>query len=98
MVVEFIGNEDVYLRWLTEHPGGFVINTRRNMPSDYMVLHRASCRKISSYNRMAQPGGFTSRAYIKICGDSINELSQWVSTNGRLDGSFSKECSKCRPI
>lgn len=98
MAVEFDGNEEAYLTWLNEHPNGFVINTRRNRPPGYMVLHRASCRKISSYNRMARPGGFTSRLYIKICADTVNELRQWVSANGRRDGSFSRECSQCRPL
>ncbi len=97
MFVIFKNDDDGYLKWLQENQSGFVVNTReRIIDPDYMVLHNASCKQISKYPNMIQnPGGFTERDYIKICSDSINGLSEWVRNNGRLDGSFSKECGNC---
>jgi len=64
MVKEFTDNDEEYQEWLTENPNGFVINTKRNYPTDYMVLHRSTCFLICKYTEMAQPGGFTERQYI----------------------------------
>jgi hypothetical protein len=95
----FDGDDDAYQAWLEDHPGGYVINTRRRPGFDpsLMVLHRASCRLIRDYNEMAQEGGFTERKYVKICSVSISALREWVRQHGRPDGSFSKECSHCNP-
>lgn len=87
-----------YLSWLHEHPGGFVLNRRRGKSDGYLVLHRAGCGKIQSYNIMARPGGFTGRAYIKICADTVAELQQYArSKGGRPDGTFSGHCRICNP-
>jgi len=96
-LVEFSENEKEFQAWLAQNPDGFVINTRRNRPPSYMVLHRATCSKIWEYNRMARPGGFTERNHIKICSSTKRNLSDWVKLNGRSDGSFSKRCSFCKP-
>jgi serine/threonine protein kinase len=45
---EFIGNDDAYLRWLSENPSGYVVNTHRSVNPNYMVLHRATCGMIKS--------------------------------------------------
>ena len=66
-----------------------------NKNSFYMVLHRATCLKVSDYNDMAKPGGFTERSYIKVCATDVEDLRVWTTRNGRPDGSFSKECSFC---
>lgn len=97
MFVVFKNDDDGYLKWLQDNQSGFVLNTREAIiDPDYMVLHNASCKQISVYPNMIQnPGGFTERDYIKICSDSKEGLSEWVKQNGRADGSFSKECSKC---
>lgn len=97
-VEEFINDDENYQQWLAEHRQGFVINTRRSKPTNYMVLHRAICPKISDYTRMAQPGGFTEREYIKICSNDLDSLRNWVGQHGRLDHSFSRTCTICQPI
>jgi hypothetical protein len=94
---EFEDSDTEYLEWLAEHPEGFVVNTGRNRSADYMVLHRAACTFISRPFRETAPGGFTERALIKICADEVPALRQWVKEHGRPDGTFSKECSICKP-
>jgi len=84
-----------YTRWLRDNPKGYVLNTRREPDPEYMVLHRASCYTINRTAINAAPGGFTERAYIKVCSDNIQDLQNWVKKHGRLNGSFSKECSRC---
>lgn len=87
-----------YLDWLNHHPDGYVLNRYRCRSDGYLVLHRAACERVRSYNRMAQPGGFTTRSYIKVCAGTIAELEDYIRRNtGRQDGSFTRRCSKCGP-
>lgn len=98
MLTEFTGNDGDYSAWLSANPSGFVLNTRsRKDDPAYMVLHRSSCRTISSLKGLAASGGFTERAYKKICSDTVEELRRWVRSHGRSDGSFSNSCGLCRP-
>jgi hypothetical protein len=94
--VEFVGNDDAYLRWLDEHPGGYVINTHKSINPNYMVRHRAACGMIKSTQGIP-PGGYTERGYIKICSPVIDGLQSWVRQHGRQDGSFSSSCKACSP-
>ena len=83
--MEVFDDRDVpYLTWLHEHPNGFVLNRRRGKSNGYLVLHCAGCRTIKDYNNMARPGGFTARAYIKVCADTVAELEQYARTKGCL--------------
>jgi hypothetical protein len=96
MKIEIFDNDDKnYLKWLKNNPKGYVISMYRNRSPKNMTLHRATCICISKYTKMARKGGFTERKYIKICLISLREAQKWVSTNGRPNGTFSKECSKC---
>jgi serine/threonine protein kinase len=94
--VEFIGNDEAYLRWLDEHPEGYVTNAHRNVTPSYMVLHKATCGMIKSTQGIP-PGGFTERSYIKVCAGSIELLREWAKQHGRPDGSFSSACNICKP-
>jgi hypothetical protein len=91
-------NDDQYYKWLADNPAGFVLNTSRDCPPHYMVLHRASCRHISDPTHENEPGGFTERRYIKVAATYIESLRDWVAEYGRVDRSFSKACSHCKPI
>jgi hypothetical protein len=94
---EFDGNDAQYQIWLRQHHEGFVLNRLRGKSDSYLVLHRATCPTISTYNKMARPGGFTERKYIKVCATSIEPLKAYARTIGRSDGSFSGKCSRCNP-
>ncbi|MCI0396409.1 MAG: hypothetical protein L0322_15935 [Chloroflexi bacterium] len=94
---EFTNGDTAYLRWLDQHPAGYVINTPRGRPTSYMLLHRATCWTIGPKNRNVPPGGFTERDYIKVCAEDVATLRVWTQANGRTDGSFSKVCAICSP-
>ena len=97
MAVVFDSGDGPYLAWLGAHPTGYVLNTDRSYPPEYMVLHRASCPSISVLVPPARSGGFTERDYVEACSDSEADLSAWVRLKGRPDGSFSKRCPRCDP-
>jgi hypothetical protein len=97
MPAQTFSNDADYQKWLADNPNGFVVNTGRASSPNYMVLHRARCRHISDPVHEAEPGGFTERTYIKVAAVDIESLRDWVMTHGRPDGSFSNECSFCKP-
>lgn len=94
-MLEFCDDDWGYLSWVADHPEGFVLNVREKSDRDYVVLHRASCGSISSTS--PEPGAYTERAYRKICATSVDDLRIAARREGRIDGSFSKACSWCRP-
>ncbi len=95
-VVWFIDDDRGYLSWLDQHPDGFVVNLRRRIDPGYVVLHRASCRKVQSYPKMGtNPGGFTERGYIKLCADNPHLLEQSLKKRWGTAISFSKRCMLC---
>ena len=94
----FIDDEAGYLRWLANHPNGYVVNTLRAVSPDYMVLHRATCPAISEYAGRGKAGGFTERGYAKACADTLDDLRDWVRAHERPDGTFTSEaCPRCKP-
>ena len=90
----FDGDDRIYLSWVVEHPNGFVLNRRRGSSHDYLVLHRADCRLINQSDSVAL-GGFTERAYVKVCSESLGALRGYAASVGRGDGSFSGRCRRC---
>lgn len=71
----FVNDDAGYLRWLREHPNGFVLNTFPHVTRSYLVLHRASCRTI---NRPLEPGRLWTHQYGKSCSDDRASLETWV--------------------
>ncbi len=92
-MIRFSDDDASYLAWLTAHPNGFVVNVRRSPDPDYVALHRASCKSISSDKR--RPGAYTARGYRKVCGITEAELKLAAKSEGRSDGSFSRRCGLC---
>ena len=99
MAVTLFEHDDAgYLRWISEHPNGYVVNTRRWIDPDYLVLHRASCFSINRYLNMHEnPGGFTEREYRKLCSTSLSELEAHLRRIIREPDPFSNVCSLCAP-
>jgi hypothetical protein len=96
--LEFDNNDNNYIAWLESNPTGFVINTTRAKSTEYRVLHTATCRYVKSLQGNSKPGGFTERGYIKICSQDVRSLREWSkNNNGEESGSFSRECSTCKP-
>ena len=94
----FDDGDSKYLEWLTDHSGGFVLNTTRTLDPAVMVLHNSRCPYISELQDQAAEGGFTERDYIKICAGTVSALRMWTKYNGRPDGSFSRDACSCRPV
>ncbi|MFM0500344.1 hypothetical protein [Paraburkholderia caffeinilytica] len=95
---EFRNDDKRYLAWIDQHPRGFVLNRRSaGNSASYMVLHTSTCRTVSQLSGNGSEGGFTGRAYIKVCASDRQALADYVRANGRPDGSFSKECAFCKP-
>lgn len=96
MSFESFENDDTsYLAWLAANPTGFVINLRKQANPSYVVLHTAKCPFISRPLKL--DGGYTERNYRKVVAGSIQELKLAAKDEGRLDGSFSAQCSFCNP-
>jgi hypothetical protein len=50
-VLLFRDDDDGYLKWISDHRDGFVLNASRVPTASYLILHRASCRDISTPTR-----------------------------------------------
>jgi hypothetical protein len=77
-VLIFRADDAAYLRWISEHPGGYVVNAERNLRPSYLKLHRATCTWLSG---RGEPGAYTERQYIKICSTSLDALGHWARQN-----------------
>jgi hypothetical protein len=89
MATEVFEDDDAsYERWLSQHPNGYVLNSRRNPTSSYLKLHRATCHHIrtlhSGYSR------WTSGDYIKVCADDRDEIARWAAS--RVRGEPETDC------
>jgi hypothetical protein len=95
-IVLFENDDLAYLRWLADNSDGYVVNMRKRQDDSYLVLHRASCFSITRYPDMDNdPGGFTERAYRKLCAASIADLKEYLSKVTNKRDPFSKRCSLC---
>jgi hypothetical protein len=84
----FVHDDIGYLRWLSQNPGGFVINTYSQPPASYLKLHQATCASISRLQTNATT--FTDSEYSKLCGDRA-ELEQ----QARRLGGTAQPCRQC---
>lgn len=92
----FQDDESAYLKWLSQHSSGYVLNTSVNPAGDYLVLHSAKCKTIRQAKAGAHPACFTGNGYVKVCAPDIQELNDWIGELGFND--FSKKCELCHPI
>jgi len=60
---QFVNDDEGYRRWLGVNPEGLVVNSHRVPVSNYVVLHRASCKFINTSSRT----NWTTTGYIKTC-------------------------------
>jgi hypothetical protein len=77
---KFNDDDQGYLRWLTDHPGGYVVNADRPPNASYLVLHRSTCRTISGQPSSGRSWTVTST---KVCGQE-EELLAWA--HGQVGG------------
>ncbi len=91
-MVELPNNNDGYLNWTAAHSDGYVINIQRSLNPIDARLHRASCHWVNGAPPRGQ--GFIG-SYIKVCSDSLDDLSNWVTERV---GSAIRSCGTCRPL
>ena len=89
-MIEHFDDDPHYLRWLVEHPNGYVVNAERPPRAAYLMLHKARCGTITG-----EPtnGSSWTKDYMKICAPRIEPLTDWASTVG---GSLQR-CGRCHP-
>lgn len=92
---KFTDDDAGYLRWIANHPEGFVLNIERGERPEYAVLHRATC---SSISRVREDGAYTTRNYRKVVSDDLTDIRAYTKSMGRKDGDFSKLCGHCQRL
>jgi hypothetical protein len=85
----FRDDDEGYLAWLAAHPAGFVLNVERSPRSNYLILHRATCRTISG--RPTRGGPWTG-PYIKVCSHDELQIAAWT---GKTVGAAPTRCGVC---
>ncbi len=90
----FDRDDDAYRTWLAMHPDGYVVNVRRKLGPDYVVLHRASCATISEPR---PPGAYPEHGFRKFCGITVEGVAMAPEHRGRERGSFTSRCGFRKP-
>jgi hypothetical protein len=86
----FERNDQAYLDWLATFPQGYVVNSGLRPRASYLVLHRATCKRIKQLNRNAR---HWTVGYAKRCSTNASELHAWA--DGR--GGVLAPCKACKP-
>lgn len=94
-MTELFEKDKDYEQWLSQNPGGYVLNIKENLSPNYVVLHTAVCRYI--HNSHHREGAFTERGYRKVCAPSVQALTDWTKKNISSDGQFTAEC-RCSKV
>lgn len=87
----FVDDDEGYLAWVGDHPGGYVVNCGRRPTPAYLILHRATCGSIRSDTR----ANWTTGDYIKVCSEDLGDLRRWAS--GEVGGEL-QPCGSCSPL
>ena len=90
-VMVFKDDDDGYLKWLDEHPLGFVINCDRNPRRQYLKLHKSRCHTISGTPTW---GKDWTVQYLKVCSDARQSLRAWAQDEV---GGVPDLCGFCNP-
>ena len=75
----FIDDDAGYLRWLVNHPSGYVLNSNRRPTPSYLKLHRSTC---SHLNRPTVRNWTNN--YRKMCSDNAAYLSHGPAELGPI--------------
>lgn len=92
--MEVFKNDNVgYQKWVKRNPIGYVINTKPEKGHPYRVAHLSRCKYITDSDNPAK----STKYYIKICSESVQEIAKWFATNKlNFNGKF-HECGQCNP-
>lgn len=84
----FQDDDTGYEGWLAAHPDWYVLNAARNPAPNYLMLHRATCRTITSSPGRAMRW---TAEYIKFCGNRA-ELEKFAQSGV---GGTASPCRLC---
>jgi len=90
---DFEGDNDGYLKWIAEHPDGYVLNLgvrphSSRDPRINQMLHRATCGHIKNSRTSA------GQTWKKVCSLDRPELIRYGE---RQEGQAPSFCYTCRP-
>ncbi len=85
----FDNDEAGYLKWVGTHPDGFVLNVPRQRNMAPNMMHRASCKHITTSERT----NYTTTDYFKVCATNRQELLDWAAG----DSNRLQTCQHCNP-
>src|SRR5208282_4227651 len=88
-VTRFVDDDYGYLQWLQSHPNGYVLNCGRTLNVASLVLHKASCQRVS-----ANVGSIWITSQGKVCAMTTFELDEWAH---RATGGVPDRCETCQP-
>ena len=88
---EFRDDDSGYLRWIQDHPDGYIVNAFRHPTANYLILHRAMWSTITRLAVNAKT--WTSGGFIEVCSEQRSELDTWAK---RVPGELSP-CGVCKP-
>jgi hypothetical protein len=91
VALTIVDDDSGYLRWIADHPDGFVVNTFRKPNPSYLILHRSTCGTITG--TPARGKRWTTGDFAKICSTDRVDLARWAREhNGELH-----PCGLCHP-
>lgn len=77
-----------YADWVAANPDGYVLNIQRSLTSREARMHAASCKSLERSIQGWESGrGRLAAQWVKVCGDSLDELNTWLTERGRDVGS-----------
>gem|GEM_PF-647374 len=79
-VIRFDGDDEAYLKWMSDNPTGYVLNTKRGDAPSTCIIHRSGCAHIRVLRNQEGAGGFTQRGGIKLCAEEIRPLVKYLQT------------------
>ena len=88
-VLEFDNDEEEYLHWVDTNPNGYVINAPKRRGDFPDVLHKASCRHISTDGHK----NYTTTDFKKLCSLDKQALLEW----GTIHSDDFRKCQHCKP-
>jgi len=65
-VVHFVDNTPGFLEWVDANPNGYILNTRRNVMANDLMLHRVGCSHISFDEEVNLTGPYTKACSLCI--------------------------------
>jgi hypothetical protein len=92
----FHNNEEGFHNWRHTHSDGYILNVRRDLNPEYLMLHRATCQHLRLPNQTDAPWQFTN-TWIKVCANDVKSLQQWANQEVKPIARL-QECASCQPF